>query len=152
MEEENHKEQLVNLMRKIKKLNIYLLEGINHSDFHMFKEINRIQSNVDVPQVNVSDLAEELKVSVPAVSKKLKSLEERGYIERIIDKNNRRNTFVILTKDGQEKFDKAEKVMDNYMNKVFIAMGKEETETLIRLSYKLYNIMENEVRNFAEDN
>ena len=42
--------------------------------------------------------------------------------------------------------------MDNYMNKVFIAMGKEETETLIRLSYKLYNIMENEVRNFAEDN
>ncbi|HHX57032.1 MAG TPA: MarR family transcriptional regulator [Clostridiales bacterium] len=152
MEEENHKEQLVNIMRKIKKLNIYLLEGINHSDFHMFKEINRIQSNVDVPQVNVSDLAEELKVSVPAVSKKLKSLEERGYIERIIDKNNRRNTFVILTKDGQEKFDKAEKVMDNYMNKVFIAMGKEETETLIRLSYKLYNIMENEVRNFAEDN
>lgn len=152
MKEENHKEQLVNLMRKIKKLNIYLLEGINHSDFHMFKEINRIQSNVDVPQVNVSDLAEELKVSVPAVSKKLKSLEERGYIERIIDKNNRRNTFVILTKDGQEKFDKAEKVMDNYMNKVFIAMGKEETETLIRLSYKLYNIMENEVRNFAEDN
>ena len=152
MKEENHKEQLVNLMRKIKKLNIYLLEGINHSDFHMFKEINRIQSNVDVPQVNVSDLAEELKVSVPAVSKKLKSLEERGYIERIIDKNNRRNTFVILTKDGQEKFDKAEKVMDNYMNKVFIAMGKEETEILIRLSYKLYNIMENEVRNFAEDN
>ncbi len=152
MKEENHKEQLVNIMRKIKKLNIYLLEGINHSDFHMFKEINRIQSNVDVPQVNVSDLAEELKVSVPAVSKKLKSLEERGYIERIIDKNNRRNTFVILTKDGQEKFDKAEKVMDNYMNKVFIAMGKEETETLIRLSYKLYNIMENEVRNFAEDN
>ena len=71
---------------------------------------------------------------------------------RSIDKNNRRNTFVILTKDGQEKFDKAEKVMDNYMNKVFIAMGKEETETLIRLSYKLYNIMENEVRNFAEDN
>ncbi len=152
MEEENHKEQLVNLMRKIKKLNIYLLEGISHSDFHMFKEINRIKSNVDVPQINVSDLAEELKISVPAVSKKLKSLEERGYIERIIDKNNRRNTYVILTKDGQEKFDKAKKVMDKFMNNVFTSMGKEDSEILIRLSYKLYNIMENEVRNFAEDN
>lgn len=152
MENGNHKEQLFNLLKKIKKLNFFLLKEINHSDYHMFKVINRIQNNVDAPQINVSDLAEELRISVPAVSKKLKSLETKGYVERVIDKNNRRNTFVLLTKKGQKKFDKARKVMDEYMYRVFSAMGKEDIETFIRLSYKLYNIMENEVRNFAEDN
>lgn len=152
MENGNHKEQLFNLLKKIKKLNFFLLKEINHSDYHMFKVINRIQNNVDAPQINVSDLAEELRISVPAVSKKLKSLETKGYVERVIDKNNRRNTFVLLTKEGQKKFDKAKKVMDEYMYRVFSAMGKEDIETFIRLSYKLYNIMENEVRNFAEDN
>ena len=40
--------------------------------------------------------------------------------------------------------------MDRYLNNVFVAMGKEDMETLIRLSCKLYNIMEEEVMNFAE--
>lgn len=152
MLEENHKEQLVSLIRKVKRLDICSLMGMSHSDFHLFKVIDQIQSNTDAPQINVTDLADELRVSTPAVSKKLKTLEERGYIKRIIDKNNRRNTFVVLTKDGKEKYSRSKKAMDRYLNNVFVAMGKEDMETLIRLSCKLYNIMEEEVMNFAEDN
>ena len=36
-----------------------------------------------------------------AISRTLKGLEERGYVERNINKNDRRNTYVELTAAGR---------------------------------------------------
>ena len=47
--------------------------------------------------IYVSELASQLKVSSPAVSRTLRSLETKGYIERSADKNDRRSTLIRLT-------------------------------------------------------
>ena len=48
------------------------------------------EKNPDGPGVYVSSLAEELSVSVSMISKLLKSMEEKDWILRTIDKNSRR--------------------------------------------------------------
>ena len=52
--------------------------------------------------VNVSELAEGLHVSMQSISRTLKSLENKGYIVREVDSDNRRNTLIKLSKKGNE--------------------------------------------------
>ena len=65
------------------------------------------EKNPDSPGVYVSSLAEELSVSVSMISKLLKSMEERDWILRTIDKNSRRNTFVSLASTGAAIYETA---------------------------------------------
>ena len=39
----------------------------------------------------------------PAVSRTLRGLEEKGYVERSADKKDRRNTYISLTEQGWKK-------------------------------------------------
>ena len=54
------------------------------------------QTQPDSQGLYVSSLAEELSVSVSMISKLLKSMEEKDWILRTIDKHSRRNTFVSI--------------------------------------------------------
>ena len=63
-------------------------------------------SDIKLPEmkgVKVSDLAKAVRMTMPGVSRALAGLEEKGIIERRIDKSDRRNTLVFLTEDGYSK-------------------------------------------------
>ena len=66
--------------------------------------------------VYVSQLAKELKVSSPAVSRMLGILENKGPIGRDVDKDNRRNTYVYLTQQGEEEIAETERLLDEALN------------------------------------
>ena len=53
-------------------------------------------------QITISELAARAKMLPPAISRTLKGLEERGYVERNVNKNDRRNTYVELTETGRQ--------------------------------------------------
>ena len=50
----------------------------------------------------LTELAEGLHVSMQSISRTLKSLENKGYIVREVDSDNRRNTLIKLSKKGNE--------------------------------------------------
>ena len=54
-------------------------------------------------ELTVSELTAKLKAKGPAVSRTLKTLEDKGYIERDVNKADRRNTYVKLTASGEQK-------------------------------------------------
>ena len=51
-------------------------------------------------ELTVSELTAKLKAKGPAVSRTLKTLEDKGYIERDVNKADRRNTYVKLRHPG----------------------------------------------------
>ena len=69
--------------------------------------------------VNVSELAEGLHVSMQSISRTLKSLENKGYIVREVDSDNRRNTLIKLSKKGNELVEKKKKDVEGYFERVF---------------------------------
>lgn len=73
---------------------------INISELIFMKEISE-NSTDSVNNVGLSDICRLLSISKPAVSQMLRSLEKKGYINRDIDKNNRRNLIVTLTHEGR---------------------------------------------------
>ena len=100
--------------------------------------------------VYVSTIAEHLKVTPSAISRMLKGLEEKGLIERKVNKNDRRNTYVTLTEKGKKVTKKVELEMNEFTKNVISSMGEEDSKTLIRLFNKLVDTMEAEIKRHNE--
>jgi DNA-binding MarR family transcriptional regulator len=58
-------------------------------------------AKIDAGEINMSELAQHLSVRLPTISKSVKLLVERGWVERRIPDENRRQTMVRLTRDGR---------------------------------------------------
>lgn len=115
-----------------------LKTGISHSEFCL---LNIIMDGKD--GITVSEIAAELDVTPPAVSRSLRSLESRGLVSRETNLLNRRNTMVRLTADGQIFLEKSRKQMDTVMEYVSEKMGEERKKQLYELLTEMTNIIEN---------
>lgn len=115
--------------------------GISHSEFCL---LNIIRDGKD--GITVSEIAAELDVTPPAVSRSLKSLESRGLVIRETDLLNRRNTMVRLTESGLDFLEKSRKQMDGLMEYVTEKMGMERKKQLYELLGEMSAIIENYVK------
>ncbi|BDR53547.1 MarR family transcriptional regulator [Bombiscardovia nodaiensis] len=80
-----------------------------------------------------SQLARIARLSSGRVSSLLRSLEEKGYIARQTDEQDRRNVHVSITPAGSEHNRKARSMMKEDVCWVFEQMGEEQTREFIRL-------------------
>ncbi len=94
--------------------------------------------------ISPSDLANKMKLSMPQVSRIMNSLEEKGYIERILGKKDRRNTYIVITEKGIEEREISVKECKAYVDRIKEQMGEEDMNQLIELLNKLTNVMKGE--------
>ena len=92
--------------------------------------------------VKTSDIGNCLFMKKPTTSKMLNNLEDKGYINRLSDKKDRRVTYIDLTQKGVDLLQKHHRSMINYTNEVINRLGEEDTKTLVKLLNKLCNIIE----------
>ena len=70
-------------------------------------------------KITTSGLAERMQVKSSAISRTLKNLEEKGLVERTVNKADRRNTYVELTEKGNVTLKECKKTVDELMEAVF---------------------------------
>ena len=118
--------ELAEQFRRIRHLTSCIMSysGLSHSEFCL---ISIIKANEEQGGVIVSDIVSEMKVTPPAVSRSLKSLESRGFLKRETNELNHRNTTVRLTEKGTEVFDSAYRTFSEVMNLMQKKIGKEKT-------------------------
>ena len=102
--------------------------GISHGEFCIMNIIRNGREDI-----TVSEIAAELGVTPPAVSRSLKCMESRGLILRETDSVNRRNTVVRLTVKGRDILVQARSKIDSITEKVNSEMGAERIDQLYRL-------------------
>ena len=124
---------------------------ISKGEFWVLKMIQKVTLKSESEcGVYVSTIAEHLKVTPSAISRTLKGLEEKELIERKVNKNDRRNTYVTLTEKGKKVTKKVEAEMNEFTKNVISGMGEEDSKTLIRLFNKLVDTMETEIKRHKE--
>lgn len=136
------KYRLVEQFRRMRQLlNAIPLEAdISHSEFCL---LNIIMECGKCGGITVSEIAAELDVTPPAVSRSLKSLELRGLIVRETNLINRRNTMVHLTEKGIDSVKTSRKQIDRIMDYTNEKMGAERKDRLYELLREMTEIMEN---------
>ena len=138
-------EKIYEMMQKFQKMkmrtNAKMAGEIPRSELKMLKMIKMNSSETE--GVKVSTLSELLDISKSAVSQMINALEDKGYVERVTTKNDRRVVYVRLTENGKERLAKELRAFLQGMDKIFTKMGEEDTEELLRLLEKLYTIVSN---------
>lgn len=104
--------------------------GMCMPEFSIALCINKMEEE-GCEQVLVADLVKKLPSSPQAISKYLKQLEDRGLIERVSVRSDRRSTELMLTDKGREAFECSRKRMDMFFREVFAEVGDEEFDRMI---------------------
>lgn len=97
--------------------------------------------------ITISELASKMNAQSSAVSRTLKSLEDKEYIIRTINKSDRRNTYVEVTDLGRSLLKEAESTMSNFARAVIKRMNEEDMNRLIAYLEELYQVSKEEIEN-----
>ena len=85
-------EELFKAMHQFHKLRLGdIMPDISGADFWTMRNI---MDKGEDGKITISELAKKTMVLPSAISRTLKRLEEKGYVERTVNKNDRRNTYV----------------------------------------------------------
>lgn len=97
--------------------------------------------------ISVAEAAKQLDVSVPFVSKTLKNLTEKGYVERLSDENDRRCTRISVTPGGEALVNKFFIKVFSVLNTAMSDFTQDEIESMIDLYGRIINAVTNAAEN-----
>ena len=97
-------------------------------------------------KLNVSELADLTKSKPSAISRILKGLEEKGYIARMINAKDRRNTYVELTEQGKKITLLTRTSMCEYGRAVMEQVDEDEIRRLVTYLNHIYEIADQELK------
>lgn len=114
---------------------------INMSELVLMSAISDNSYGSD-DNVRMTDVSRFLSVSKAAVSQMLRSLENKGYITREVDRNNRRNVIVTLTPAGREVLEEQYGEFSRLLEMVVDRLGEDETREMIRIVDHMGSILD----------
>ncbi|NLD11135.1 MAG: MarR family transcriptional regulator [Clostridiales bacterium] len=133
-------------MHAFGKLNFGLLmPKMNPGDARLLSIIGRYYDRHPEGTMKVSDLVRRMPAPPPAISRGLKCLEGKGYIQRVTDPKDRRNTLVYMTDEGRKCSDEINHTMMEYFDAIFARMDKLDLASMTVLMRKMLNIAEEEL-------
>ena len=89
-------------------------------------------------------LAEFLNVSAARIAAMLRSLEGKGLVERIVDKNDRRFITVRITESGTRLVKKLKTELDAHASKMVEKLGEDDCKEFVRILKKIIKIENDE--------
>lgn len=100
------------------------------------------QSDSEPQLVKLSALANSMGQSLPALSQRVKLLEDIGYVRRIPDPSDRRIMGIQLTDEGKEVLFLARQRFDSILSDASNHLGAETSDKLISLLNQLAEALE----------
>lgn len=111
-----------------------IMEGLNASETGVFWAMTQIiAEKPDTELFGLSELNSYLNFTRPNLSQTINKLEDKGYVERVVLKDDRRVTYIRLTENckatAKAKYDEIFVRLENIAK----ILGEEDTDKLIEL-------------------
>ena len=116
-----------------------LTNDITRSEYAVLWMYKNMAQNSDV--VYVSDIVKKFPASAQALSKHLRTCENKGYIERVNDKVNRRSVMINLTDKGEKVFEITTQEFVLLKNKVFEKIDIDEFREAIKKMFEFREVL-----------
>jgi DNA-binding MarR family transcriptional regulator len=129
-------------------------EGLKHSEMFILFTIKKAFKS-DENGIKITELSNKMEVSPPTITQLVGSLEKQDYVQRTMDKGDRRAVRVKLTEKGEAiidiEFNKFYKTFENLVQ----YLGEEQSSELVVLLSKVsdyfYEIREKQKNNKIGD-
>lgn len=111
------------------------------SEFHLLKSI-KTDSSSEQACLKVSELSRHLDVTSPTVTQMVNSLEERDYVIRRPDENDKRSVLVFLTEKGENILAESFEFFIKHFTGLVAFLGEEKSLKLSELLNDVFKYYE----------
>lgn len=155
--------EILEALQMFHKLNFSVLfQDMSKGEFITLKAIkgcsarcgtneNEFRTDDEGARAKVSDVVKHLDVMPSAVSRTLKTLEEKKWIIRTVNSRDRRNMQVELTEAGNKELDNVGRKMSEVTARILQKMDQKELEKMIQILHQLYEISKRELELYKEE-
>lgn len=113
------------------------IEGLKSSEIMVLFCIRKAVQ-CESPGIKVSDISSALRVATPTITQLINNLETNGFVERTMDREDRRAVRVKLTDTGERTLEKAADAFFESFNGLVEYLGEEKSSELAGLLAKTY--------------
>lgn len=126
--------------------------GMKKSEFIMLITVDSTVNDSGI--ATVSQISNKLEMTNAAASKTIGELEDKGYLVKSVNKEDKRQSHIELTEKGKEVLLRIKRQRDDMTKAIFHKFGKENTDQLLELMEKVLDITseEIEIRSQKENN
>lgn len=144
MEEKDITREFLDAMTGVRKASKipHFFSELSYSELAVFRAM-RFLSDGCLPEelVKTSDISAHLQISKPALSQVINKLEDKGLVERVTQKSDRRSAYVRFTRKGIGMFERQNAQMHEAISMVVEKMGYEDTLRFIALMKKFHEVV-----------
>jgi MarR family transcriptional regulator, organic hydroperoxide resistance regulator len=115
------------------------------AQFDMSMAIGYVLLNIDKNGTPATKIAPALGLEARSLTRMLKSLEEKGWIRRVADENDKRIVNVFVTDEGKRKRDIARKGVIEFNTLVQERISIEKLDVFFEVMREISRVVENEV-------
>ena len=132
-------EKLFRAVHQFKKLNVSdLIPGLSSSEFSVWVRFCKWEKTEKLQ-------AQSWRRRPKHFRRLCRRLEEKGYVERSVDKKDRRNTYISLTEKGWKKGEEVRDRMQDFGCSVMSQLKEEDIDQLVAYLDRIYEIAEKEI-------
>ena len=145
-------DMIYNFKKLSRSIHKYRLNQLNKMDKENDLKLSEmtllfyLEENDSGEGLKASRVSKILNVAPPTATPLLNSLERMGYIERERDKRDRRVLYVKSTQKGKAFVEKMKEDFKKTMYELIKYLGEEDTETFIKLSKKIQNFIDENIK------
>ena len=137
MDEKQSLQLIQDLLKLIKrfphiKFKQSLIDDLSRSEYELLV-ILRMNLDDEKPAISVSEISNLLQITPAGVTHLINPLEEKGFVQRLSDRSDRRIVRVGLTAKGTKTADTMLAIIQEQVIGLINHLGKEDGETLMRL-------------------
>lgn len=127
----------------LKNINVErVFQIIERTDYLFLYNIKECMKKSEIADgVYLSELAEQMDLSVTETSKAVKSLEEKGYVMWRLDENKERTYIVLTNKAVELGREQKNKMIDAY-EKITSNIAKDDIETVLSTLSRIRQLLE----------
>lgn len=140
--------EFIRMTHRLRRLRMIDIFGeVSRGEFFVLDTLFKHEMQYpDAQGMYASDLATAMHTSPPGLSRLLKGLEAKGLIERVIDRDRRRNIYIRLTESGRKMRHQIKGQMIVFSNRVIDGMGEDNLRQMIELCEQMMDIIEAEAK------
>jgi DNA-binding MarR family transcriptional regulator len=143
-------EILVDIFNDILKVEHKAIDAFAPTPLTM-SEMHIIEAVGKMPDLQMSDIARNLRVTLPTLTVSVDRLEEKGYIQRRRSPHDRRCVTIILTAKGQKAFDDHGAFHEQMVDALFEDLGIDKMPVLMESLSKLRDFFKQKADIFYAD-
>lgn len=118
------------------------------NDYGVSISVGFIMLNIDKEGTPSTQLGPKMGMEPTSLSRTLKTMEEKGWIRREVDKNDKRKVLIFLTDEGIEKRKIAKDVVLNFNERIAQSIPKGKLNTFFEVAERIDMALDREMSNF----